>query len=298
MSNLLLNGKYQIKENKLFFIPFRSTQNIPHKLRIEGKWSLKNSSKLIFTVDSSYSDTFGETISFDVKVSKANSESLELLLLNRKTPTYRKIKRIVFRGSFKVFKDRFLSFEINENKKDGRDILIFNNKLEINKDNYLVYRYKTLSKEQSFILKGKWRFSNCFLIYEFLDAKKSLTFKVSLQRRRLKVLENRIYFNLGLEYDLKTSNKVSLWGKWRFRNKSEVEFILNRTKKSLFVLKLSKTFIKNRLLILSLDFGPDFGLGKLELELRLKKGVDNDYYIKLFKKGSNLGLYLGGCFRF
>ncbi|MFA6281856.1 MAG: hypothetical protein WCY05_05090 [Candidatus Omnitrophota bacterium] len=153
-----IKSYFKIKDNDLFYYPSKKqTDKLSHNLKISGKWRLDKSNNLIFDVDESYNNIFGQSIGFSAKIEHASNDCLELSLFKRTTPNLRNVISAKFKGRWKV--DRYNNFIFEVIRASGYDELDFGNNWQVTKENQVVFFYKRkfLKKEiiNSFILQGE-----------------------------------------------------------------------------------------------------------------------------------------------
>ena len=266
-------GYFEFYNNSLFYYP-SSQDKIPHKTKVIGTWQLDKSHNLIFIIDESQNNVFGQSIKFDTKIEKATKSYLQFSLLRRITPTLRKITRIKLKGFWKLGSNHRLVFSA---KRDpGYDELIFSNHWQVTKNNQIRYIYKRRFLKRkivnSFTLKGVWKFKRNTLMYCIEDSPRSrLKLSISMGRKIAAFKKDRLEFTLGgsLEKDKRREEKrVSLWGRWRIGN-SRLEFVFRGGRGRVWIFEVNKKLSKDK---------------EITLKLIDKKGRPRGYRITVAKK--------------
>jgi len=219
------SGEFSFGNNSLFYIPSsKDTDKIPHKIKAKGKWSLDVNRNLIFIVDKSQNDIFGNSITFLTKIENVSKDYLSFSLLKRKTPAFKKITRIYLKGRWHTNRFNQIVFSLKRDKEiDG---IVFKDMWSVNKNNQItyVYRRKYTSKTvyDSFTLKGQWGIKNSRLIFYVENSKKSfLSFGLSFKKFLVNPKNNKLEFLINIK---KRKKIISLSGKWRLSSLG-VEFV-------------------------------------------------------------------------
>ncbi len=301
MAKQLPQGIFTVEGNNLFFHPLIPSEQIPHLLKINGIWKIDSSSNLIFVVAHSYNQLFGKTISFSTQITKAKSNVLCFELLERTTPLFRKIGRIILKGRWQVFEEKYFCFEVKR-EHQKTDKLFFKGTWELDANNQIIYFYekKTTTRLEtslhSFILQGFWQIQESHISYWLEKDKHALCFKTGLTNL-LGVDDRKIYFTLGLEGESGKSKRIGLFGNWKIKNDREIEFIIRDLhRKTSIVFSISKVFPGKHTVTLSLDLAKS---SKPAFELRLvRNSVNKELFLSLFKNSRDVGIKAGVEFKF
>lgn len=276
-------GHYTVEANNLIYYP--REQNI--KIKVKGKWALSRTHDLIFIVDRSMSERFGETISLRTKIEKAGSNQIAFKAIERRTPLGKEIKRIYLDGTWRMDTYHRLRFAFKKDKQSQE--LLFRNEWQITKDNQLIYRYRRNVKKRevfhAFVLTGQWEFNGRTLKYKIDGTPdSSLNIKISQKKTACDPKQKRIDFEYGFGYERKDKVRVkkrtfSLFGTWKIYSHAQVGFVVSypKNKEVMWVFPIEIRHRKNR----------------LEISIKKRKGQPVKTRIACFKElGSNKELFL------
>lgn len=281
MSTKNIKTYFKIKDNDLFcYSSKKQTDKLSHSLKISGIWRLDKNCNLVFDVDESCNDVFGQSIGFSAKIEHAAKDYLEVSLLKRTTPGLRNVSSVKFKGRWKV--DNYNNFIFQVQRTSGYDELIFGNNWQITKENQVVFFYKRkfLKKEiiNSFILEGEWKLGVDIIIFSIENEKDSeLKFRLALSKKQVIFKKEKIDFTVGVE---KSSLKsFSVFGKWK-HDKDTLEFITNfGQKKTSWIFRVKRIFSGGKDLSFELINTKGKPLG-VELILSKKVFQDANIFIK------------------
>ncbi|MFA5271659.1 MAG: hypothetical protein WC412_04885 [Candidatus Omnitrophota bacterium] len=288
MSAKNIKGYFKIKENDLFYYPpIKQTNKLSHSFKISGKWRLDKKCNLVFDVDESCNDVFGQSIGFSAKIEHTSKDYLEISLLKRTTPSLRSVNSVKLRGRWKADNHNNFIFEVK--RASGYDELIFGNNWQITKENQIVFFYKRkfLKKEiiNSFILKGDWKLWKNAIVFSVENEKESrLKFRVAFNKKQVVFKKEKIDFTVGIE---KSSLKsFSLFGKWKHVSDT-LEFSTNSgQKKKKWIFRAKKNLSGGKELTFELINTKGKPLG-IELTLSKKIFQDANLFVRVKKSTEN-----------
>lgn len=284
MSTKNIKSYFKIKDNDLFYYPLkRQTEKVPHSLKILGKWRLDKNCNIIFDVGESYSNIFGQSISFSAQIAHAANDYIEVSLLKRTTPNLHNVNSVKFNGRWKT--DKYNNFIFEVQRASGYDELIFGNSWQITKENQIVFFHKRkfLKKEiiSSFILQGEWSLGKNTIIFSVENEKDAeLKFRIAFNKKQVVFKKEKIDFTVGVE---KSSLKsFSLFGKWKHVNDT-LEFSTNFGQKKIsWIFRVKKNLGTGKELTFELINTKGKPLG-IALTLSKKIFKDADIFIKASK---------------
>jgi len=217
-----LKGYFRFKDNEVFYLPAKEDE-IPHKVRLKGTWAITRDHKIIFLVDKSQSDLFGSSLTISGKIEKAQGRYLSVVLLRRRTPIFKGIKRITLKGSWKLVSGNKLVFRIKRSP-GSYDELTFQNTFKLTPANQIVYTYKRRIEKRravnSFILRGDWNIKGNTLRYRIgSESRDALTFGMYLGKEKVDPHKGMLRFSFGPELKRRKQGQreLSLRGRWRKR---------------------------------------------------------------------------------
>jgi len=285
-NNSELKGIFEIYQNALFYFPVDEEIGIlgNNKIKVSSSFSLDANHNLVCIVERSLNGVFGESINLNTQIVDAGKNSLEFLLLDRKTPTFKKIRRIQLKGVWQVDPDNRLIFSLRSDIKKNE--LLFKNTWIINKKNNIEYIYRLRSERQSkfifFVLRGRWSYKQGFLTYSIEGSnRRRLSFQVKLTKIFALKNKNKLQFTLAVRKDgaAGKGRVVSLNGSWK-RSANGVDFFLTVDDDSKDIrFSFKKKISNDKEVTFSLVNGQARDLG-YEITFSKKLLNDGDYFIK------------------
>ncbi len=228
-----LEGRFKVGEsNTLSYIiraPLSEDERIPHKVKLDGSWSLGNDHELRFTLDKEGRRTFGDQIMIRGQIIGSDKNSLSFSVVTtvgNKLSTY----LMSLDGSWSSDDKNRLCFSVL--KEGGKtDVLTFNGAWDINKDHQIAYEYKKPGRGNaqrgvhSFVLKGRWDVSGKTRLSYILegDTTPALRFNVSAGI----AAANYIKYEAGISIAGKFSpikRSIMLYGRWRLKRHTGLIF--------------------------------------------------------------------------
>lgn len=218
-------GEFEFKKHNLYFSS-DETSFYPHKMKLLGYWRLNRQHRLEFVVDESQNKIFGKSIKFSVKVREVGGDYIDFSVLDRLTPSFRKIRRLYFKGRWELRNNK-VRFVFKKDRKIEE--ITFHNKWVVSDINQLVYIYKRREDKKyvvdSFILGGIWKIRNNRFVYSVrgtslseLDFSSSIIKVVGLSHKNMLELHFRKEFS---------NDKLVFRGVWKFVDNKALEFWFN-----------------------------------------------------------------------
>ncbi len=245
------SGHYTVEANNLIYHPEGKGASV----KIKGQWALDKKHNLVFLVNRTQNDTFGESISFQGKIEEAKYNRIGFKVLERHTPSHRHIKRIYLNGTWGADKYNRLTFRLQKDRKN--QALVFKNQWRISGDNRLMYAWRADNRcrVSTFTLNGRWAFAGNSLGYKIERSGRSFL-KITLDRKKIVCdpKKNRIDFISRFGYETKRGVRIkrkrfSLSGTWKIYSKTKIGFTLryDRGAPVTWIFPVKVTFAKNRI---------------------------------------------------
>ncbi len=229
-----LDGKFKIgKNNTLTYrvkAPMPRDANIPHQVKLRGKWSLNKRRDLILTLDKWGRQTFGDRLTLTGNIIGVNKDALLFAVSTRTKEGTRSTYCLKLSGSWRADRHNRLTFRVK--KERGRhDILILDGIWEIGKNHQIIYRYEkarlirkskkihTLNFKGHWDIKGKARIS---YVFEG-NTGPSFDFRTGAGLFR----ENYIKYEIGIGLSRRAGPArriVALFGRWKINRRKELMF--------------------------------------------------------------------------
>jgi hypothetical protein len=178
----IIEGRFKIgKDNILLYhikAPSRAIANelnLPHQLKLKGRWSLTAEHNLRLTLNKWHRQTFGDELTLKGEIIKIGAHSLLFAITQRTkentAPTY----ILKLEGNYQADKNNRLTFRV---KKEGYkyDALIFGGIWNVNREHQIIYHYRKYSrnrikeKKHSLLFNGFWYLKKTkVLTYQLVD---------------------------------------------------------------------------------------------------------------------------------
>ncbi len=196
-------------------------KDLPHQLRLKGKWSLTEDHDLRLTLDKKGRDTLQDKITLKGEILDVKKNSLLFAVTTKTKKNTRLTYVLELGGTWQADRNNRLTFHVQK-EKGRHDILTLKGAWDINKDHQITYTYEKASllrkkkKTHTLTFKGHWNVTERHRIsYELSKASDpAFTFRTSAG-----IFEgNRIIYELGI--GLSGSSKpvkrtLTLSGRWK-----------------------------------------------------------------------------------
>ena len=265
----VLDGRFKVDKNNELTYQVKAPltrEDVPHQLKLKGKWALTEEHDLRFTLDKLGRDTLADKITIKGEILDVRDNSL-LFAVSTKTQEGKALTYVLqIGGVWRADSKNRLTFHIKK-EKGIHDVLTFKGAWEINKDHQIVYNYtkaRLIRKKKELhklTFKGGWKVAGAGRIsYEMKrGSDSSFDFRTSAGI----VDKNRIMFEVGIGVSDRVRpvrRRLEIFGKWRLVKNVGLVFEAGY--------KDGKPC--------SLVFGADAELtGRDSVRFRLKRDIDN-----------------------
>lgn len=306
----VIDGQFKVnKNNELSYhvkTPFLKDEEIPHQLKLRGRWSLTDNHNLCLTLDKLGRRTFGDKVTLQGEIIDINKNSLLFAITTKTKEGITSTYIIDLKGSWKADKNNRLSFYIKK-EKGKHDILIFRCAWEINKNHQIIYKYEKADlvrkkkKSHTLTFKGYWDIKDRLRISYVLDKETDSLFDFKAGLGIFK--ENYIKYELGIDLAnrIKPVRKtITLFGKWKIKkNKGiifEIEYENRKVHAIVFGADARLTDKDTLLLRLKNDIAnKEIGV-TLRLSHKILKGK-GEAFLELLKSKKESAIYVGSAYR-
>lgn len=202
----------------------------------KNKWRLNSNHDLEFTVTESKGLGSVEALSLRGEIAGAASDGLTALITSKKVGGVEVTRITKLGGRWLADENNRLAFAVS--KEDGKeDILVFDGKWELGKDNEIIYRYKRTDLprrrkiERSLILRGEWRIDGANRISYLLDSsgESGFVFRAQMENAGIEGRYGALKFRVGIgvsRYKRPVEQVVKLLGtvRWNITKRDSLEF--------------------------------------------------------------------------
>jgi len=301
----VLDGRFKLsKDNSLSYhvkAPTPGDADIPHQLKLKGKWSLTNKHNLRLTLDKWGRQTFGDQLTLRGDIVDVGKNSLSFALTTETKDNIRSRYILKLQGSWQADKNNRITFKV---KKDQarHDILTFDGIWKINKNHQIVYQYKKADlirkskKIHTLTFKGHWDIQNKARILYIIDKNTDSVFSFSPSIGIFK--KSYIKYEIGIRFTRRarpTKQTVALLGTWKISKGTGLTFQVKYEDKNLPAISFgayAKLTGKNTIsLRLKNKVNKDLG-AELKLSRKILKG-DGEAFLKLVRSSEESAIYIG-----
>ena len=286
----VLEGTFKLdKKNRLTYhvkAPVPRDVNVPHQLKLEGKWSLTKDHDLKLTLDKWGRRTFGDQLTLRGNLLDARKNSLLFALTERTKEATVPTRILKFRGIWQADKANRLTFTVKK-EKSRRDILTLTNAWQIDKTYSILYKYEKArlirKKKETHTLafRGRWDIKDKARISYVIDRRTGSVFHF---RPELGIFgDGYIKYKLGIGLSWnprRTRRTITLSGRWKLGKGTGLVFQVRSgtKKKPIYTIKLSHKLLK--------------GSGGTSLK------DSGEAFLRAIKSGRELTLHAGTAWRF
>ncbi|MGB2598993.1 MAG: hypothetical protein WBB86_00215 [Candidatus Omnitrophota bacterium] len=306
----VLDGRFRAdNSNNLSYhikTPVSAKENIPHQLRLKGKWSLTDDHDLCLTLDKQGRETFGDKITLRGNILDVKENSL-LFAVTTKTKKNTRLTYILeLGGTWKADKNNRLSFHIKK-EKGKFDILTFKGAWDINKDHQIIYRYEKAAfvrkkkKLHTLTFKGHWNVTERSRISYELRRGSDSAFDLKTSAGIFKGGNIKYELGIGLSGRPKPVKRtVTLFGKWKLKKNVGLVFEVDyRGKKPCLMVFGADARLTDKdtvLFKLRSDI-ENRGLGvDLKLSRKMLEG-DGEAFLRLLGSKQQSSIYAGAAWK-
>ena len=307
----VLDGRFKAdKSNNLSYhikAPVFAKENIPHQLRLKGKWSLTDDHDLCLTLDKQGRETFGDKIALRGTILDVKENSL-LFAVTTKTKKNTRLTYILqLGGTWKADKNNRLTFYIKK-EKGKHDILTFRGAWDINKDHQVIYKYEKAAlvrkkkKLHTLTFKGHWNVTGRSRISYELSRQSDSAFDLKTSAGVFKGSNIKYELGIGLSgWPKPVKRTVTLFGKWKLKKNLglvfEVDYRDRKPCSMVFGADVRLTDKDTVLFKLRNDIeNKNLGVD-LELSRKMFKG-DGEAFLRLLGSKQRSSIYAGASWKF
>ncbi|UCD55294.1 MAG: hypothetical protein JSV93_00415 [Candidatus Omnitrophota bacterium] len=224
----VLDGRFRLDKNNILSYhvkaPAPRDVNIPHQVKLKGKWSLTGNHDLRLTLDKWGRQTFGDQLTLQGNIIDINKNSILFAVTTRTKEGVQSTYALKFHGIWQADKCNRLTF-IAKKREGKHDILAFNGIWEINKNYEIIYRYqkaqfiRKLKKIHTLTFKGHWNIKDKCRISYIMDRNTNsvFNFRTGLGLFRDNYIKYEV--GIGLSHRAKpVKQTITLFGKWKIKN--------------------------------------------------------------------------------
>jgi len=305
----VLDGKFKTDRNNILTYhvkaPAHRDTDIPHQVKLRGKWSLTGNHDLKLTLDKWGRKTYGDQLTLKGDMVDVRKNSLLFAVTTRTKESVQSTYILELKGSWQANKQNRLTFRVKK-EKGRHDILVLDNIWEVNRNHQIIYRYRKArlirkkSKISTIIFKGYWDIWGKARITYVIDKNSRSAFHFRSSAGIFK--HNYIKYEVGIGARGKQKTKkriVYLFGKWKIIKNTgllfEIRYENNKFHAIIFGAQAklgpgTKVSFKIRN-----AFNEDIG-ATLKLSRRILKG-DGQLFLRLLKSKREASLSAGGGWR-
>ncbi|MFC1631690.1 hypothetical protein ACFL1I_04980 [Candidatus Omnitrophota bacterium] len=273
-----LAGVFKVERNRLNFTPERKAPlseqlnfNLPKKITFRGRWRLDPNHDLNLVLIQTRSQHRGDQLKFHGKITSVRAEQLTFQIHCKDAQDKDVVSLFRLGGRWQADQFNQLQFLVSRDLRS--DVLRFKGAWQLNKTQQIIYRYskydlvRKTKIEEELIYQGHWQFDAKNRLTYILDLKSNsfFAFRVQLESPNIRSKRGEIRYRLGVGVrGLRKQRIISLFGRWKFTRRGEIDFVI--------------------------DYGQK-GIRKLTFQTKVAISKDNQIIFELLnKKAEGLGL--------
>jgi len=305
----VLTGRFKVNENNELSYhvksPYSRGQDMPHQMRLRGKWALTEDHNLELKLDKWGRQTFGDKLILEGRILDVKKNSL---LFSMSTTTKKDVETtytINLSGTWHADKNNRLTFSVKR-EKQRHDILTFRGAWQINKNYQIVYKYEkarliTKKKElHTLEFKGHWDIKDKARLFYAIDRRSDsvMSFKTGVGIFSGKEIKYRI--DIGVkDTGVPTERTLTLKGTWKVKRNIgltfESAYKAGEVHSIVFGADAKLTSKDTVSLKIKDERGKDLG-GELEISRKMLQG-DGDAFLRLLRSRNETKVIAGVGFR-
>ena len=305
----VLDGRFKVDKNNILSYhikaPVPRDVNIPHQVKLKGKWLLTGNHDLKLTLDKWGRQTFGDRLTLQGDIIDVNKNSILFAVTTWTKEGIQSTYALKFRGSWQADKNNRLTFRAR--KEEGKhDILTLNGIWKINKKHQIIYQYekaqliRKLRKIHTLTFKGHWDIKDKTRIAYIIDRNTNsvFNFRTGLGLFRDDYIKYEV--GIGLSQRAKpVKQRITLFGKWKIKKNAGLIFEVGYENKKLhaiiFGAEARLTDKDTVLFKLRNDLNKDIS-ANLKLSHKILKG-DGEAFIRGLKSKRECAIFAGAARR-
>lgn len=282
--------------------PFPDGIDLPHQVKLTGRWALTDNHDLELTFDKW--KRVGESVTVAGEIIGAGPDSLLFSCAVKKPSGGMAVRLLRLEGVWQADKKNRLSFLV-EKGKGQYDVLTLNGAWEIDKRHQIVYTYSKSDEKggrvrHSIAFKGFWNITGRYRVSYLLDCKagSGFDFRTSL----IKADGRHIEFEVGIGLSggrPEVKHSVELFGRWNIDKKAGLLFEYETGEGSFQAITLgAEARLSDRDTIIfrlkgraGEELGAELGLSRRFLN------EDGEAFLRLLKSGKEYVVYAGAGWR-
>ena len=305
----VLDGRFKVDKNNILSYhikaPVPRDVNIPHQVKLKGKWSLTGNHDLRLTLDKWGRQTFGDRLTLQGDIIDVNKNSILFAVTTWTKEGIQSTYALKFQGSWQADKNNRLTFRAR--KEEGKhDILTLSGIWKINKNHQIIYQYekaqliRKLKKIHTLTFKGYWDIRDKTRISYIIDrnTKSVFNFRTGLGLFRDDYIKYEVGIGLSQRAKL-VKQRITLFGKWKIKKNTglifEVEYEDRKVHAIVFGAEARLTDKDTVLFRLRNDLNKDIS-ASLKLSHKILKG-EGEVFIRGLKSKRESAIFAGSARR-
>ncbi len=305
----VLDGRFKVDKNNILSYhiktPVPRDVNIPHQVKLKGKWLLTGNHDLRLTLDKWGRQTFGDRLTLQGDIIDVNKNSILFAVTTWTKEGIQSTYALKFQGSWQADKNNRLTFRAR--KEEGKhDILTLNGIWKINKNHQIIYQYekaqliRKLRKIHTLTFKGHWDIKDKTRISYIIDRNTNSVFNFRTGLGLFKDDYIKYEVGIGLSQRPKpVKQRITLFGKWKIKKNAGLIFEVGYENKKLhaiiFGAEARLTDKDTVLFKLRNDLNKDIS-ANLKLSHKVLKG-DGEAFIRGLKSKRESAIFTGAARR-
>jgi len=304
-----LTGQFKIdKNNSLSYhvkTPTPQGAQIPHQVKLNGKWSLTDDHNLELTLNKWGRQTLGDKLTLQGRILDVRKNSLLFSVTTKTKENVQTTYILNLAGAWQADKHNRLTFRVKR-ERGRHDILTFQGAWEINKHHQIIYKYKKalLIRKQKqitvLVFKGYWDIKDKARLYYVIDKQSDsvFAFKTGVGVFKDKYIKYKAHIGVTDKGKPRT-RVITLCGAWKIKKgiglTFEIEYENKKIQAIVFGADAELTSKDKISFKLRNERNKKIG-GELELSHKILKG-DGEAFLRFLKSKDETTVIVGAGFR-
>ncbi len=302
----VLDGRFKIDENNtlsyLIKAPTPQGTEIPHQVKLEGKWALGKDHNLCLELNKWGRETLGDKLTLQGEIIDTSQNSIAVSLTTHTKENTESIYILQLKGAWQADENNRLTFRVQK-EQGSEDILTFRGAWEINNQHQIIYQYEkaqliTKKKQiHTLIFQGYWDIKDKGRISYVLDARSDSVFEFKASAGIFK--DKYIKYELGIGIGRSQEKRIlTLAGQWKIKKNIGLTFEVEYENKEIYAITFgaeAKLTAKDKISFELKDKKNTGISAQLELS-RETLGGDGVAFLRFLKSKDEAAVYVGAGF--
>lgn len=305
----VLTGRFKTDKNNVLTYhieaPTPQGAHIPHKVKLDGEWSLTEDHNLELRLTKLGRKTLGDKLTLRGRILDVRKNSLLFAISTTKKKNVQSTYVLKLQGAWQADKHNRITFGVQKTK-GKHDILVFNGTWALNNQHRIIYKYEKARlvrkrKEiHTLIFKGRWNIRDKTRLYYEIDQQSdsAFAFKTGIGIFKSNYIKYKILIGVSGGAN-PASRTVTLNGIWKIKKNVglifEIKYEDGKTHAITFGANVKLTTRDEISFKIRNETDKPLG-GELKLSHKILKG-DGEAFLRMLKTRDEAAVTIGAGFR-